>query len=497
MGELYSRDGQDLVLKWSKFHNVEPIIEKLRSRMTNTPKSPLPTDKSPAQGELGLFNAYQIMSDPNLMAKMKAEGLFREKAVVQFFFISDEQDVCFDYKQFGNGAKPAFNAKEDKVPATPSSPNDVAGRDPFEQWTYDNICNTAGESGHLQYTDVEKIAKTFTKDNKLKKVIFSGATYWNDQSIPRRKSDRWADEKEVGFGYNQLISTSHMDQIDLSASDYTAQLAKLGLHTSVEMLTDGAKIDCSIQGGGDVKSIISHAEPGSFEVKLTDQNDQPIAGVGAIKSCDDPDKCAVAVTDGSGENLRVVLPREQVKKALQGTPLPKATITFNERQSDDGDHVKGVTGLFKRIRNFRKNVKNHQAETATDIAPAAKSEKPAAPAKRGGKSEKPKSEVHSGKHAAAAKPVDSVQSLKNIFDAAPENTKPKAHARQHTANATPAVKPAAAAPVAQAAAKPVAAAPAQTAAAKPATGAPATAAAKPATAPTANQPAAADDDDDD
>jgi hypothetical protein len=212
----------------------------------------------------------------------------------------------------------------------------------------------------------------------------------------------------------------------------------LGLHTSVELLTEDSKVDCLIDGSGDARTIIQNAKADSFTVDLVDQNNNPIPGIPPIKSCADSDRCAVAVTDASGENLRVVLPREQVKKALQATAMPKAKITFSEKDNNQ-DKIQSVSGLFKHIKFFRPHLKAklHNEETATELVPpksektASKQKTPAknAKLKQNEKAEKPKAERK--KTAEATKSPDLIQKLKGIFDSAPENTKAKTKKEAH------------------------------------------------------------------
>lgn len=364
MGQLYSRGPSDpAVLRYSEIRDTKKIMRLLERKMQN----PL-DDKSPAQGELGLYNAYKIMTDPTLKQAIVSQGMFRKDAVVAIFFISDEQDVCYNYKLNKQGARPAFEAKFGKTPATPSDlVNDVAGRDPREQWTYENICNIGPEGKPLQYYDVLDASKAFASELGVK-VTFNGAIYTDNASIPRcfkdksrrqncpsGKTDLYADEKEIGWGFTDLIRASHIDPINLSARDFGTQLANLGVETSVELIASNV-LTCKMDSG-DPTQTIQRADQRSFKVELEDRSGQVISTLDSTGG--DSSLYAVPETDVDGQHLHVVLPRKLLKKALKDGAI-QAKITFNERTDGTKDGVRHRI-LFRPHRKIKTSLKERNA----------------------------------------------------------------------------------------------------------------------------------------
>jgi len=444
MGQLYTTGkGDPAVLKYSEIRSTKKLISMLEKKMENPPE-----DYSPAQGELGLYNTYRIMTEDNLKQAMVAEGMFRQDAVLAVFFISDEQDICYNYKELNPNVKPAFEAKHGKEPYSQADlSKDVNGRDPVEQWAYENICNIGKNGKSLQYYDVADAAKTFAKNQGMKSVIFSGAVFWNNDSIPRcfadksrrqncksGKIDAYADEKEIGYGYTDLIRTTRLSPVDLAAEDFGAQLANLGSQVSVEML-GSSKVSCSSDAS--TEEMIKTADKHSFKVELQDAN-------GHITTIDssgsDASAYAVPEADVGGHNLFVSLPRQKLKQLLEAGDVT-AKITFSERRSDDDSSAVKI-GRF--IKNFRRNVKVTNRPQATETpAPAPAVEKRGAPkadrSRPVEKSEQKKPVVHkaAAKAPAAHGSTDPLQGLKDVFSASEkQNAKPAATPKAHVAKQT-------------------------------------------------------------
>lgn len=438
MGQLYTTGkGDPAVLKYSEIRNTSKLINMLEKKMANPPE-----DYSPAQGELGLYNTYRIMTEDNLKQAMVAQGMFRQDAVLAVFFISDEQDICYNYKELNPNVKPAFEAKNGKLPWSQADlSKDVNGRDPVEQWAYENICNIGKNGKPLQYYDVAAAAKDFARAQGMKSVIFSGAVFWNNDTIPRcfpdksrrqncksGKIDNYADEKEIGYGYTDLIRTTHMSPVDLASDDFGAQMTNLGLQTSAEML-GSSTVDCSITDGSD--DVIRLADKHSFKVELQDAN-------GHITTVDssgaDASLYAVPETDADGRHLRIVLPREKVKKILEHGNAT-ARISFSEvRDGEQGGLIQAV----KRIKFFRPHLKANAKKADAAPAPAPQPAPVAPPAVHKQASVKAdKAEKHvekkTAKKAAVKKSAkvpetqasaDPIQALKNIFsDSEKQNAK--------------------------------------------------------------------------
>lgn len=448
MGQLYSTGKNDpAVLKFSEIRSTKKLIQMLEKKMANPPE-----DYSPGQGELNLYNAYRVLTEDNLNQAMVAQGMFRKDAVLAVFFITDEQDVCYNYKELNPNVKPAFEAKQGKVPWTQADlSKDINGRDPTEQWTYENICNIGKNGKPIQYYDVAAAAKEFVRNQGMKSVIFSGAVFWNNDTIPRcfadksrrqscksGKTDEYADEKEIGYGYIDLFRGSHMSPIDLASDDFGSQLTSLGLQTSAEMI-GSSTVDCTITDGA-ADSVIKLADKHSFKVELQDANGHvtTIDSTGA-----DASLYAVPETDADGHHLRIALPREKVKKLLENGNAT-ARITFSEvRDGEQGGLIQAV----KRIKFFRPHLKAnaHKAEATPSAAPA-----PAPVEKQHGAVKADKAEKRAVEKKTEAKPAmkkvaaktpaahastDPLQSLKDVFSASEkQNAKPAVAEKKKTSH---------------------------------------------------------------
>jgi hypothetical protein len=286
-----------------------------------------PNDKSPAQGELGLYNVYKAITEPSLLAPIQAAGMFRDDAALNIFFISDENDVCYDYSTLGG--TPAYESKNGKVK------DPTTGRDPVEQWTYDNICNDAVNGERLQPGLVFQALSKFKAEHGGKPLMISGAIYREDSTIPRcfanpkkrqnctsGKTDAYADEKEIGHGYIDLIRMTKMDAVDLAKNDFGSQLASIGTKTEIAMRMSNT-FECKVNGGG----VIDNVNSRSFIVTI-----QGNSGPKVYKSeCNDASQCAsVDVINQEGSQImRVTVPAEGLSTAVgRGS----ATVNMNFSQ---------------------------------------------------------------------------------------------------------------------------------------------------------------------
>jgi hypothetical protein len=186
-------------------------------------------DDSDAQGEMGLMNLYRSLTDSRYYDPLVAQGLFRPNAALMVVFMSDEQDVCYDYKP---GEIPQWACQPEDFARhlpncswvggqNPNNPKDPI--DPHEVHTKQAYCHIDeynANSPILQPTDVWKavLSKHGSEPN-----IIAGIHYLSNDTIPASdRKDRWGAEHEEGHGYIDLIKLDHGAVVDLADHDRIA-----------------------------------------------------------------------------------------------------------------------------------------------------------------------------------------------------------------------------------------------------------------------------------
>ena len=330
--------GKDLSEEAASAAAKKKIIDMLEEKMLKPP-----VDESPAEGELGLYNIYKAVTVPELRSAIVSQGMFRPDATLAVLFISDEQDVCYDYHRLGG--TPNFENKFGKVKKP-----DAYGieRDPVEQWTYDNICNDAVNGQRLEPDNVLAAVSEFKAQNGGMPLLFSGAVYVKDENIPRcspnprlRKNcppgkpvDLYADEKEIGRGYLDLIERTHMNLVDLAADEFGSQLAEVGSKVASIMEVNNS-FDCELSDGSNVDDIVKSIDSQSFKIDVEGSGGQVVAHFDS--SCKPGTECngayGVEATDWYRDNngrahIKITVPAEVLKEKL-GNADGNVRMSFN------------------------------------------------------------------------------------------------------------------------------------------------------------------------
>jgi hypothetical protein len=281
----------------------------------------VPVDHTVAQGEAGLLAIYSAVTNPKRLADIRAEGFFRTNAALAVFFISDENDVCYDYARLAkNGEKPQYKEKNGKKPSS-------EGRDPVEQISYDTFCKTGMGGRRVEPDGILKALQDFkAKDGH--QLILSGALYQNNESIPRDFAhDKYADEKEQGLGYNDVIKMNDNWALDLAGNDFGKGMAEIGSKTAAKMRINNI-VECD-----DLANVNPALLP----------SDSFTASIGGTAI---PVDRVEAVKDASGKSkVRVVLNLEKMNTLVSesGTEIDLAW-----KQNSRAE--KGSTGVVKFVR---------------------------------------------------------------------------------------------------------------------------------------------------
>ena len=308
----------------------------LEAKMTSPPD-----DYSMAEGEMGLYNVFKIATDSSLQDAIAQQDMLRKNAVLEIFFISDEDDVCFDYQKLAPGVKPAYKEIHGRKPAPP------IGRDPVEQWTFDHVCNGAAGPGiQLEPDDVGTALDQLKTDRGLKNIIVSGAVYVPGSHIPRCAPDRanrkyctnsskvdpYYAEKEIGYGYTDLIRRFSDSAVDLAATDFGTQLADLGDKTAVTMKYDNA-FRCKVSDDG-----INNINSRSFKIELQGPGGEDVGTFDSSLQSSDPTFARVQkVHEADGWYVLITVPEIGLGHDMSDGN-GRAVITYSELRDGEKDH---------------------------------------------------------------------------------------------------------------------------------------------------------------
>ena len=205
------------------------LAEQLKHNMSNMPKDP-----SDAQGEVGLTATYGLISQASHLQQAKNQGLFREKAALMVVYVSDENDVCYDYE--ATGARPNYvYPGEDR--GAQGAPGDGIGRDPYEARTFmaNGVCKNVGRNGENMSPDL--VYRALRNLKGAQPIILSGILYLREGHIPEATGP-YKYEKEKGRGYLDLIERKDLNQgkaYDLADKDFGKHLANMARTAGVRM----------------------------------------------------------------------------------------------------------------------------------------------------------------------------------------------------------------------------------------------------------------------
>lgn len=228
------------------------IMEILSEKMTE-----MPYDHADTEGEAGLIAAYSAVTNPQYRDKIIKQGLFRTTAALVVFFITDENDVCYDYH---NGETPHYNPKITGKPALGTPP-----RDPKEWRAFQGVCSNWIDGKRVQPELVLSALKSFKNSQEVHSLTVTGAIYVNDSTIPRDPKDKWKDEKEVGYGIKDIIEQNGNEIFDLAGENFTRAARELGAKVAIRMKLDN-QVECN-----EMNQNIPQVDPVTFEAFLGEQ----------------------------------------------------------------------------------------------------------------------------------------------------------------------------------------------------------------------------------
>jgi archaellin len=219
-GRLFkSSKGDPAVLK-TRDLDKNRMIKLLEDKMRN-----LPNDSSDAQGEALMLSLFEGINDKNRRKEIMGNNdFFRKDATLAVIFVTDEQDVCFDYASSQDPAtgKPyqpvqitktvlgkLVKGKKGKKVREASTTQTMA--DPHETRFFANVCSKAFKGGLLKPEHVHDALLSLKGGTE--KLMLAGVVYTSNDLAPAVARN---DENEMGHGIIELVGRENGLLIDLN-----------------------------------------------------------------------------------------------------------------------------------------------------------------------------------------------------------------------------------------------------------------------------------------
>lgn len=233
--------GGDVPVLKSKSMSLPAIREKLMAKIAAVKNN---RDKTDGQGELGVLAVEQTLNNVQKLKIWKDAGFFRDDAGLTVIFVSDEQDVCFDYSKHPN-LKPHY---------TPNiGQNNKYGRDEFEARAFDKYCK--------DIVTTEGVLEVLRGAKQDRPIILTGILFLSDEAIKNaRLTDKYRLEHEIGHGYIDLIRGANGEAVELGTQNFGEKMAQLGLFSNIRL---------SFVNKFEIKDSPHMVKCSSIEVRLT------------------------------------------------------------------------------------------------------------------------------------------------------------------------------------------------------------------------------------
>lgn len=220
--KLFVMDSKDVaVLKSRDMKSINQVRDQLVRKISAVK---LFRDKTDGQGELGMLGLQDSLTEAKNLKAIKDAGFFRDDAGLTVIFISDEQDVCFDYSLHPN-IKPKYTPNIGR--------NNEVKRDWFEYESFNKYCKYS-DGAPIVTSDTLIAALSRVKQDKP--VILTGIIFLSEQAIHNKNfQDLYRLEHEVGYGYKEVIEKARGQAVELGDHNFGVQMAKLGLFSNIRL----------------------------------------------------------------------------------------------------------------------------------------------------------------------------------------------------------------------------------------------------------------------
>ena len=203
-GKFYQHAGEPVVLKSS-----DSTVEDIRAQLTLKLGNSVPGEAVSDGGE-GTFVSLNQMMDSAPMALAKSQGSFRDNAALAVVFLSDEQELCYEYPEGENGV---FDPQGTEIP--------------FKA----NYCTRTNEEGEEETINHELILQKLVAAKKGKPLVVGAIAYADESNVPA------GGENEFGRGYTDLaeLAGSNGVLVDLASGNYESGLSQIGQLVTVNL----------------------------------------------------------------------------------------------------------------------------------------------------------------------------------------------------------------------------------------------------------------------
>ncbi len=261
-GRLFSAGkGDPAVLKVSDFGNDRNRL----GRLLEEKMKKVPNESGEAQGEALMLSLYRSIQDSNRRNEIMKQDFYRKDAALAVIFITDEQDVCFNYE--GTKFKPVLKAYKNKKGEVTYAP------DKQEAAFFKRVCSVAGPGQKPLTHNITLEAIRRLKQNE--KIVLFGLVYTSEQSVPKVGNE---DENEMGHGIIDLVGlqdNSENKLADLGAvqdgpNKFGPELAYFANQAKKELETNG-RVECQPQ---DHK--VTEIDVRTMKAELFDNSGKPL-----------------------------------------------------------------------------------------------------------------------------------------------------------------------------------------------------------------------------
>lgn len=192
--------------------SMATIRSYLRNNLTRGP-----TDNYSDGGEIGTYAMTVALDDANLAAA-RTQGFFREDAALVVVFISDEQDICYDYPA---GVTP--------VPDPQGSEAAAKARDCVRTAPARVVDGVVIQPSYQEKITPESVVRKLKELQAGRPLLVSAIAYNNPATLPR------SNENEIGYGWIDMVRLASGVTVDLAGSRYEEGLQNIGTLASVKL----------------------------------------------------------------------------------------------------------------------------------------------------------------------------------------------------------------------------------------------------------------------
>lgn len=364
MGKLFSAgSGDPAVIDYKSLKRdgySRAQAEKELGRVMERKMRGIRQENDGAQGEAMMLNLYKSITVGANRERIVRQGLFRKDAALAVVFVSDEQDVCFDYSTASQQIN-ANRALKQKRGAQGVMERVI---DPYEDAFFKNACSKAAAGKPLTPGHVYDALLSLKQDRE--KIMVNVIGYIKPIAETLGVENKPEDENEQAWGMIDLHTLAGNGQLAEMAnvvkhnSQFSTELNQIGQYTDFKMRYDHSYI---CKSNYDPRSINFT----SMQVKILNAQGQHIATFfGGCKDGGCPDGIAgpaygeIMTGARNARYTRVTVPADSLRAILEQHKVTEGRVEMEFMTKSD---INPNTG-----------VKWHSRDMRPKAAPAAKSQ---------------------------------------------------------------------------------------------------------------------------